>query len=151
MKLGNGFLLDFRKLKQISTILVFVNCCNRDAAGNPKALLQYPSWEDFLRLAFDEIRFYEGEQPASDAPHESSDHRIALAKRGIGPLPTHTLRHSYRSWLDAVGTPIGVLQELMRHSDIRTTMNLYGDVVTDEMAQAHAKVVGLARASGRSN
>ena len=32
----------------------------------------------------------------------------------------------------------------MRHADIRTTMNIYGDVVTDEMAQAHAKVVRLA-------
>ena len=63
---------------------------------------------------------------------------------GIGQLATHTLRHSYRSWLDAVGTPIAVQQKLMRHSDIRTTMNLYGDVVTDEMAQAHSKIVGLA-------
>jgi hypothetical protein len=51
---------------------------------------------------------------------------------------------NYRSWLDAVGTPIAVQQKLMRHSDIRTTMNIYGDVVTDEMAQAHSKVVGLA-------
>jgi len=67
-------------------------------------------------------------------------------RAGIGKLPTHTLRHSYRSWLDAVGTPIAVQQKLMRHSDIRTTMNLYGDVVTDEMAQAHSKVVGLALA-----
>ena len=50
----------------------------------------------------------------------------------------------YRSWLDAVGTPIAVQQKLMRHSDIRTTMNFYGDVVTDEMGQAHSKVVGLA-------
>jgi hypothetical protein len=32
----------------------------------------------------------------------------------------------------------------MRHSDIRTTMNTYGDVVTDEKAQAHSEVVGLA-------
>jgi hypothetical protein len=39
-----------------------------------------------------------------------------------------------------------VEQKLMRHSDIRTTMNLYGDVVTDEMAQAHSKVVSLALA-----
>ena len=30
----------------------------RDSVGNPKLLLQYPLWEDFLRLAFDEIRFY---------------------------------------------------------------------------------------------
>lgn len=69
----------------------------------------------------------------------------------IGSVPTHTLRHSYRSWLDSVGTPIAVQQKLMRHSDIRTTMNLYGDVVTDEMAQAHSKVVGLALASRESD
>ena len=68
----------------------------------------------------------------------------AASKAGIGKLGTHSLRHSYRSWLDAVGTPIAVQQKLMRHGDIRTTMNIYGDVVTDEMAQAHSKVVGLA-------
>jgi len=68
----------------------------------------------------------------------------AASTAGIGKLGTHSLRHSYRSWLDAVGTPIAVQQKLMRHSDIRTTLNIYGDVVTDEMAQAHSKVVGLA-------
>ena len=56
----------------------------------------------------------------------------AAAKAGIGKLGTHSLRHSYRSWLDAVGTAIAVQQKLMRHSDIRTTLNIYGDVVTDE-------------------
>jgi integrase len=68
----------------------------------------------------------------------------AGAKAGIGGLGTHSLRHTYRSWLDAVGTPIAVQQKLMRHSDIRTTMNVYGDVVTDEMAHAASKVAGLA-------
>jgi integrase len=77
-------------------------------------------------------------------------HRAANSA-GIGGVPTHTLRHSYRSWLDAVGTPIAVQQKLMRHSDIRTTMNVYGDVVTDEMARAHSKVVGLALASQHSD
>jgi integrase len=65
-------------------------------------------------------------------------------KAGIGKLGTHALRHSYRSWLDAVGTQIAVQQKLMRHADIRTTLNIYGDVVTNEMAQAHSKVVRLA-------
>jgi integrase len=60
-----------------------------------------------------------------------------LERAGIGRLGTHAFRHTYRSWLDAVGTPIAVQQKMMRHSDIRTTMNIYGDVVTDEMAQAH--------------
>jgi len=68
----------------------------------------------------------------------------AASEAGVGKLSTHTMRHSYRAWLDAVGTGIGVQQKLMRHADIRTTMNVYGDVVTDEMAVAASKVAGLA-------
>jgi integrase len=63
---------------------------------------------------------------------------------GVGRVSTHAMRHTYRSWLDAVGTPVAVQQKLMRHADIRTTMNVYGDVVTDEMTRAHSKVVALA-------
>ena len=61
----------------------------------------------------------------------------------IGSLGTHSLRHTYRSWLDSVGTPVGVQQKLMRHTDVRTTMR-YGDAFTSDMAEAHGKVVGLA-------
>jgi integrase len=68
----------------------------------------------------------------------------AGAQAGIGGFGTHTMRHSYRAWLDAVGTPIAVQQKLMRHADIRTTMNTYGDIVTDEMTIASGKVAGLA-------
>jgi hypothetical protein len=32
----------------------------------------------------------------------------------------------------------------MRHADIRTTMNIYGDAVTRDMREAHGKIVGLA-------
>ena len=32
--------------------------------------------------------------------------------------------HSYLMWIDAIGTPVGVQQRLMRHADIRTTMNI---------------------------
>jgi len=68
----------------------------------------------------------------------------AAGKAGIGGLGTHCLRHTYRTWLDSVGTPVGVQQRLMRHADIRTTMNIYGDVVTEDMAKAHGKIVRLA-------
>jgi len=50
----------------------------------------------------------------------------------------------YRSWLDAAGTSIAVQQKLMRHADIRTTLNVYGDVVTDEMQKANTKVAEMA-------
>jgi integrase len=74
--------------------------------------------------------------------------QIAAMKAGIGKVSTHTMRHTYRSWLDAVGTTVAVQQKLMRHSDVRTTMNTYGDVVTDELAEASSKVAAIAL-SGR--
>jgi integrase len=63
---------------------------------------------------------------------------------GIGHTSSHAFRHTYRSWLDAVKTPIAVQQKMMRHTDIRTTMNIYGDVVTDEMSKAGLRVAELA-------
>ncbi len=67
----------------------------------------------------------------------------AAKAAGLGGFGTHGLRHTYRTWLDSVGTPIGVQQKLMRHADIRTTMNVYGDAMTADMAQAQGKIVGL--------
>jgi integrase len=67
----------------------------------------------------------------------------AAAKAGIGHLSSHAFRHAHRSWLDAVGTPVGVQQKLMRHADIRTTMNVYGTAATAEMAVASGKVTAL--------
>jgi len=43
-----------------------------------------------------------------------------------------------------VGTPVGVQQRLMRHADIRTTMNIYWDVFTPDMTEAQNKIVDLA-------
>jgi integrase len=63
---------------------------------------------------------------------------------GLGHLRSHSFRHTYRTWLDSVGAPVGVQQKLMRHADIRTTMNIYGDAVTPDMRKAQRKVVGLA-------
>jgi len=68
----------------------------------------------------------------------------AATAAGVGGLGTHSLRHTFRTWLDSVGTPVGVQQRLMRHADIRTTMNVYGDAVTADMAEAHGKIVELA-------
>jgi integrase len=68
----------------------------------------------------------------------------AVIPAGIWHIGTHAFRHTYRSLLDAVGTPIAVKQKMMRHTDIRTTMNIYGDIVTDEMTTASGKVAQLA-------
>ena len=60
---------------------------------------------------------------------------------GIGDISTHSFRHSYRSWLDALGTPLTVQQRAMRHGDIRVTMNTCGELIGDELRQAHSRVV----------
>jgi hypothetical protein len=70
--------------------------------------------------------------------------QTATGRAGLGRMGTHTFRHTYRSWLDSVGTAITVQQKLMRHSDIKTTLNIYGDVVTDEMERAGSKIAALA-------
>jgi integrase len=44
------------------------------------------------------------------------------------------------------GAPVGVQQRLMRHADVRTTLNLYGDALT--MRSAQEKVVRLAIPDG---
>ena len=70
-------------------------------------------------------------------PHIMRVLKAAATRAGIDRIGTHTFRHSFRSWLDAIGTPIALQQKLMRHPDIRTTMNVYGDVMPGEMRKAH--------------
>jgi len=67
----------------------------------------------------------------------------AAAVARIGDLATHAFRHTYRTWLDSIGTPVGVQQRLMRHADIRTTMNQYGSALSADMQQAQGKVIQL--------
>ena len=70
--------------------------------------------------------------------------RRAAAAAGIGHLSTHSFRHSFRTWIDSLNTPVGVQQRLMRHASITTTMNQYGDALVNDMRQAHEKVANLA-------
>jgi integrase len=63
-------------------------------------------------------------------------------KIGIDRLGWHMFRHSYRSMLDACGTPIGVQQKLMRHAQVSTTMQ-YGDAYMTEKRKAHGAVVQM--------
>jgi integrase len=77
-------------------------------------------------------------------PHVLRVFGKAASEAEIVHVSPHTMRHSYRAWLDAVGTSVAVQQKLMRHASITTTMNTYGDVVTDEMARAASKVAVLA-------
>jgi integrase len=62
---------------------------------------------------------------------------------GIVHVSPHSFRHSYRAWLDELGTPITVQQRAMRHGDIRVTMN-YGYAIGEGLREASAKVAAHA-------
>jgi integrase len=64
--------------------------------------------------------------------------------------PTKVMRHSYRSWLGTTDTPTAVIKDLMRHADIRTTFNEYGNGLEAPMRRAHAKVVRMALPARKS-
>src|SRR5438876_561173 len=71
-------------------------------------------------------------------------HIIPAAIRcGIGHIGWHSFRHSFRTLLDETGAPMKVQQELMRHGDIRTTMNVYGKAMDASKREAHGKVVRM--------
>ncbi len=81
-------------------------------------------------------------------PYSYGGIRDVLARAGkasgIGHVSTHAFRHTYRSWLDSVGTALVAQQKMMRHASISTTFDIYGDVVTDEMDVASSRVARLA-------
>lgn len=70
--------------------------------------------------------------------------RPAAIRVGLDRFGWHSLRHTYRSWLDETGAPLKVQQELMRHADIRTTMNIYGAAMSETKRKANTKVVQMA-------
>ena len=51
--------------------------------------------------------------------------------------------HAYRTLIDDVGTPLGVQQRLMRHADIKATMNTYGSAFEKSKRRANSRVAAL--------
>jgi len=69
--------------------------------------------------------------------------RPAGEKVGLLGVGWHTFRHTYRTLIDDVGTPLGVQQRLMRHADIKTTMNTYGSAFEKSKRRANSRVAAL--------
>ena len=71
--------------------------------------------------------------------------RKAGIRLGLGEgIGWHNFRHTYASWLDDTGAPLRVQQELMRHADVTTTMNVYGRAMGETKRGANSKVVDRA-------
>jgi integrase len=70
-----------------------------------------------------------------------TDHiKPAAAKAGIGKVGWHTFRHTYSTLLHDFGTIPVVQKELLRHADIRTTLNIYTHGVSVKKRKASSKV-----------
>src|SRR4029077_6433696 len=82
-----------------------------------------------------------------------ADYQSAILGSGVASMtrrsrPDGSTRNAHASARISLtdrlsGNCSGVQRKLMRHSDIRTTMNVYGDVVDDRTKEAHGKVVAL--------
>lgn len=89
-----------------------------------------------------------GELPLrSTAMLEKQIKPAALAAKLGGAIGWHTFRHSYSSMLRQLGVDVKVQQELLRHADIRTTINVYTQAVSEQKRAAHSKVVQMVLAS----
>jgi integrase len=85
----------------------------------------------------------------SDMPlsptHVQSKHIAPLAKKVTGEdaIGWHNFRHTYSTLLRELGADIKVQQELLRHSDVRTTLNIYTQGSTAQKREANSKVVSI--------
>jgi integrase len=62
----------------------------------------------------------------------------------------HTFRHTYSTLLRSVGTEFKVMQNLLRHSSLRSTLDVYTQAITPSKHEAQAAVMSLVlSASGR--
>src|SRR5467141_2371389 len=70
------------------------------------------------------------------------DHLIpAGIAAGIGRVGWHTFRHTYSCLLREHEVDLKVQQALMRHADIRTTMNIYTQAIPRAVREANRRVV----------
>jgi integrase len=65
--------------------------------------------------------------------------KLGIQKR----IGWHTFRHTYSTLLRSVGAEFKVMQELMRHFSLRSTLNIYTQAVTPAKHQAQAAVLAL--------
>ncbi len=58
-------------------------------------------------------------------------------------LGWHTFRHIYSTLLRSVGTEFKVMQELLRHSRLRSTLDIYTQAITPAKRAAQVAVLSL--------
>jgi integrase len=106
---------------------------------------KYKSAKDYI-FATDSNRAGDqrGRQPVSLA--KIMQYHIQPTARALGitkKIGWHTLRHTYATSLNQNGEGIKVIQELLRHSSSRITLDIYAQAVTAEKRKAQSRVVNV--------
>jgi integrase len=73
-------------------------------------------------------------------------HHILPVARKLGitkRIGWHTFRHTYSTFLRSTGAELKIMQELLRHSTIRVTLDTYTQAVTSDKRNAQEAVVAL--------
>jgi integrase len=113
----------------------------------PELLERLGAWKQATSFSGAGDWIFASPQKLGRLPYSYTGIRRLLAQAAeaaqIGHLTTHAFRHTYRTWLNATGTPIATQQKLMRHSTITMTMDTYGTVFDEEMSAASSRVARL--------
>ncbi len=83
-------------------------------------------------------------------PIQQSYLRPAAEKLGLVGVCWQTFPHSYKSWVDAEGTPTAVQQKLMRHAPAATIMHNHRHASSKPKAKTNGKVVRQVPAASES-
>jgi integrase len=131
-------------------------CSRRPVPLHPLVLAALLEWKeeslykkdaDFL---FPSIRL-NGEKPLSPDSLLKRSIRPALQRAGIvgKQIGWHNFRHSLATNLRAMGVDVKVAQELLRHANSRTTLDIYTRAVSQQKREANTKLVEMLVPMGR--
>ena len=132
----------------------FVGTCKTESSQKPvpihplvcEALIKWKEQSPYRRPE-DWVfasRHSEGKQPYWGQAILHKYLRPAAQELGIETrFGWHTFRHTYSTLLRSVGTEFKVMQELLRHSTIRSTLDVYTQATTPAKQNAQAAVMSL--------
>lgn len=110
-----------KKSKELSKVLIYTD----RRSGQSSTLVMYD-------LVF--INFRTG-LPAKNSSYDTHLYKLC-EKAGIKPFSMHTLRHTYATRAIESGMQPKILQQLLGHASIQTTMDTYVHVTEDSLAKA---------------
>jgi integrase len=115
-----------------------------EALGKWKQASRYVQADDWVFAS----RRYRGRKPIWGQSILRKHIRPVAQRVGIRKqFGWHTFRHTYSTLLRSVGTEFKVMQELLRHSSLRSTLDVYTQAISPAKHAAQAAVLDLVFAS----